>query len=328
MFEENRLKLGIFVIIGVSMLVGMLFLLGIKDAMKSSFYVYTYFTESVQGLEVGSAVKFKGVTVGTVSAISIHDDGKKIRVEMKTNPGSFQSQGENIDHEVAEKYFHKMIKNGLGCEQKMTGITGMKIIEIDYFKSDLAQIDKAVNAPAGESFLPAHRSALDNSLETVSSVIHKIGKIDFEKISKDLSEVIAGINTYVNNKEIPKIITSVEISTKNVERLIKNLNTKIEELDVKDISSNLNQTLTAYKKLAGSIDAEVKSIDLNKLSKEAKDSLSEVTATIVELKKSLAITLNKGNTAILEVQQILEVLNEDPSSVILGKQKKAVFKSE
>ena len=328
MFEENRLKLGIFVITGVGLIVAFLFLLGVKDAMKPSFYVYTYFNESVQGLEVGSPVKFKGVTVGTVSAISIHDMGKRIRVEMKTNPTSFKANDKQDSLKSAKELFTAMTKNGLGCEQKFTGITGMKIIEINYFDDNLTEKDVSIAPPAHQHFLPAHRSALENSLETASSIVQEIGKIDFEKISQDLGQITTGINKLVNDGKISKIIKSVEDSTKNIEKLITKVSVKIDEIDAKTISTNLGETLNAYKKLAITLDHEIKSIDLNKLSKEAKHSLAQVTINIKELKKSLTNTLTKGNSAILDVQHILEDLNEDPSSLILGKQKEAVFPSE
>ena len=325
MFEENRLKLGIFVILGVSMIVAFLFLLGVKDALKPRLYVYTYFTETVQGLEVGSAVKFKGVTVGSVSSISIHQEGKKIRVEMKTNPSAFQAHDQQFNAKVARELFTSMVKNGLGCEQKLTGITGMKVIEINYFNDNLAEEDSATKPPEGEYFLPAHRSALEDSLQTVSSVIHKIGNVDFEQISKDLSETISGINKLINDGDISKIIKSVEASTMNVEKLIAEVTSKIKQADIKNISAKLSQTLSAYEKLAIDVNKEVKSINLNKLSSEAKSSLTEVTVNIKQLKASLAATLKKGNRAIIEVQRIIEDLNEDPSAIIHGKQKKAVF---
>jgi len=328
MFEENRLKLGIFVITGTSLLVGFLFLLGIKDAMRPSFYVYTYFNKSVQGLEVGSPVKFNGVTVGTVSKISIHDMGKKIRVEMKTDPLAFKAHNQAITSISPEELFTTMIQNGLGCEQNFTGITGMKIIEISYFDSDLASPDPTIISPEGEFFLPAHRSALDHSLKSATDIIHQLGNINFEKIGDDLSETIAGINKLVNDGKISKIIQSVESSTENLKTLISKVSDKLDEINVKTISTNLDETLTVYKQLATTLDNEVKALNLGKLSKQTEQSLSQVTVDIKELKESLTKTLLKGNSAILDVQRMLEDLDEDPSSLILGKQKEAVFPTD
>jgi paraquat-inducible protein B len=329
MFEENRLKLGIFVIAGVSLMVGFLFFLGVQDAMKSSFYLYTYFNQSVQGLEVGSPVKFKGVTVGTVSKISIFDNGQNIRVEMKTQPGVF---GENEEHPLnyaqAIVLFDTMKKDGLGCEQKFTGITGMKIIEIDYFKDGLSETDPSSSTPINKLFLPAHKSSLENSLKTVSAVIDQIGKIDFEKLRTDLTDTVAGINKLVNNKEIPLIIKSVEKSAFDIEKLMARLNEKIEEINVKEVTKNLNTTLSDYQQLAKSLDKEIKAIHVEELSKEARISLAEVTKSIKQLKETINTTLETGNDTLIEVQQVMDDLNEDPSAVIHGKQREAIFQEK
>ena len=64
MIEANKYKLGIFVLTGIGLLIAGLFLLGLAETFKPKINFITYFDESVQGLEVGAAVKFRGVTIG------------------------------------------------------------------------------------------------------------------------------------------------------------------------------------------------------------------------------------------------------------------------
>src|SRR5205814_304905 len=73
-------KLGLFVVGTIAVMVGTTFWLGARGFRRESFPAVTYFDESVQGLEVGSPLKFRGVTVGTVADITIAPDRRNVQV--------------------------------------------------------------------------------------------------------------------------------------------------------------------------------------------------------------------------------------------------------
>src|SRR5205807_5729109 len=76
----NHWKLGLFVLLAVGTMLGALFWLGARRFRRESFRAVSYFDESVQGLDVGSPVKFRGVTVGTVADITIAPDHRHVQV--------------------------------------------------------------------------------------------------------------------------------------------------------------------------------------------------------------------------------------------------------
>ncbi|MFP4162140.1 MAG: MlaD family protein [Ectothiorhodospira sp.] len=63
-------RLGLFIVATVSAGVALLLILGVGALFQPKMMMETYFDESVQGLEVGSPVKLRGVTIGEVSEIS------------------------------------------------------------------------------------------------------------------------------------------------------------------------------------------------------------------------------------------------------------------
>ena len=76
----NHWKLGLFVVVGIVLSLTTITFLGAQSLQKQVVSYQTYFDESVQGLEVGSPVKFRGVTIGTVSAIDIAADRRHVEV--------------------------------------------------------------------------------------------------------------------------------------------------------------------------------------------------------------------------------------------------------
>ena len=76
----NHWKLGLFVLISLFVMIAALFWLGARRFQRTSFPAVTYFDESVQGLDVGSPVKFRG---GTSPVARFCVDGKVARHERR-----------------------------------------------------------------------------------------------------------------------------------------------------------------------------------------------------------------------------------------------------
>ncbi len=324
MFEEGRLKLGIFVIAGVMTLVTFLFLLGLKDVLKSQFEFITIFETSVQGLEVGSPVKFKGVQVGSVTKISIFSKQNLIKVTMKLDGETFD--GDSNDYIVGDagKTLCGMIENGLGCEQKLTGITGMKVIEINYFPGD-STLKKTHVLKDDRLYLPSRPSPLDSSLLTVTQIVDKIGKVDFDKIGANLEATLAGINSFINSGELDKVMAQAKQVFADVKAITLKVDQKLEDADVKGVSRLVASTLAAYEVLAKEIKATVAKLDIEKLSKDSRLAVIQVTESINNLETKLNKTLQEATKSVIVVTELMNAIEEDPSSIIRGKQKKPLF---
>ena len=67
--ETNYLKIGSFVIVGLVLLIMAIIIFGSVKIFQKIIYIETYFNESVQGLSVGSPVKYRGMEIGYVKAI-------------------------------------------------------------------------------------------------------------------------------------------------------------------------------------------------------------------------------------------------------------------
>src|SRR5262249_57932091 len=76
----NQWKLGLFIVVTVAMGIAALFWLAQGRFRRDTFSAVAYFNESVQGLEVGSPLKFRGVPTGVVSDITIAPDRRHVQV--------------------------------------------------------------------------------------------------------------------------------------------------------------------------------------------------------------------------------------------------------
>ena len=71
---RNSFRLGLFVTIGMILLIIAVYFIGSKRNMFSStFHVFASFSD-VNGLQKGDNVRFRGITVGTVKSIEVQND--------------------------------------------------------------------------------------------------------------------------------------------------------------------------------------------------------------------------------------------------------------
>ena len=87
--QKKYFLTGLFVAAALLLLIGTMFFLGLADEFAERIHFATTFSESVQGLTKGSAVKYKGVPIGQVEKISILPEERIVRVDMSIDPTVF-----------------------------------------------------------------------------------------------------------------------------------------------------------------------------------------------------------------------------------------------
>src|SRR3954470_6281921 len=125
----NHWKLGLFVILGVGMALAALAVLGARRWNDKTVSYLSFFDESVQGLEVGSPVKFRGVTIGRVAAIDVAPDHRHVQVANEL----FVDQLGRLDLRIAHGEPALSAHPGLRVQLAQTGITGVKFMLLDSF---------------------------------------------------------------------------------------------------------------------------------------------------------------------------------------------------
>ena len=128
----NHWKLGLFVVGGIVALVGMLFWIGAQRFRRDAFDAVTYFDESVQGLDVGSPVKFRGVTLGTVANITIAPDHRLVQVTSDIYVDAVRSLGLS-EGKPDPQSGYPFMSEGLRVQLAAAGITGVRFLEVDFF---------------------------------------------------------------------------------------------------------------------------------------------------------------------------------------------------
>lgn len=348
MIEANKFKLGLFVISSLILGLVLLFLFGWSEALETKVSVYTYFDESVQGLEIGSPVKYRGVTIGRVKRIAIRDN-KLIRVEMDIMPESFDSQDlqtsdrnpdfdqKNLKQSIYD-FLAREIPLGMRCHLEFAGITGLKFIEINYFDKN-EDLDLVLEDIRNPGYIPSHKSLITDTLSNVHKTIEKISNVDFEGLVSSLQKTFSTFNNLLEEKDMQEIIPSLKNTSQQIEKLTATLSETITAESINTLTAELSTAFQSLEEAAETIQNEVKKAELNRLSKDISEksekiadginsgtgSLKTASNEIVSLRTDIAQSLGELNTTLQTLRELILTLEEDPSSILRGKQKQSVF---
>ena len=232
MIEANRWKLGLFIIIGTLLLLGGIVFLGVSQFLVSKVTVMTIFNESVDGLSVGSPVKYNGVPMGNVTEILIEHRGS-ISVYMELYPSALAlNDRKQIIKNIKSKDFIKtfidnFVKRGLRCSLQLVGISGNKYIGIEQYNAvENMPIGPEVQQIIGDNlYIPSIPTFLSGAVANVSKLLNQIAQVNFNKIVSNTQETLGSIHTLMIR--VNTMLTTLE--SQEFERVLLQSTSKLDE---------------------------------------------------------------------------------------------------
>lgn len=171
----NRWKLGLFVVLGVGLMFATIVWLGSAGFRRETRSATSYFDESVQGLDIGSPVKFRGVPIGSVSGISIGPDLRHVEVTSEINLEILQSLGLPSSR-TQPQYLDPTGIYELRVQLASAGITGVKFLQVDFFDKKRFPPMKLPFDPPSNYFpsTPSTLKSLEESLIDLSTLLPQL----------------------------------------------------------------------------------------------------------------------------------------------------------
>ncbi len=257
--RANYFKLGLFVIGSIAAGILVLVIIGSGRWFERKVIIETYFKESVQGLDIGSKLKYRGVTIGEVTRITftytkyqqdlpITQRERYVMVEAQVQPrllGGRAAAGDMTNPENAQMEVDK----GLRLRLAQQGITGLAYLEMDYVEP--APPVLPINWVPENVYIPSAPSTVTAIVNAAQDIMEKLHRLDFEA------------------------------TVARIDKLLDTTNERIASVDVKKLQQRADVTLA---KLESTLDQ----LQARKLSDEASALLTELRQSNAELKKTLA----------------------------------------
>ncbi|MFI3290675.1 MAG: MlaD family protein [Opitutales bacterium] len=323
MKKANPLAIGIFVITAIFLLFAGIIVLGAgKFFQKTKDYI-CFFNETVNGLDVGAPVKYKGVTLGKINKIYISSDSsikaQKVMVVFSLIEGGDvnYSFSEEDSGGLNEK-IDLAIKEGLRAKLAYQSIvTGMLYIELDYFAKEGDVFEYSYKGVDLQEMPTMPSNAFDELSKKLTKVADEVSKMPLAEIGTNVNKALITLNAKLEELDTKNI-------SENAVKLLADINDLVEGADIKLSIEKLNKVLDGADTLLLTASGELNTMSKNfgnTLSKgdEFLDNINAMTSRYSPFMTEFSLLLNTLRSTSQSAQSLMEYLERNPSALLKGK---------
>ena len=299
-------KLGLFALIALLAAAATAFALGIHGSKTETITYHSYFDESVQGLELASPVKYRGVTIGSVAAIRVAPDRKHIEVTY------------DIETSAARRLSLATMGRDVRAQLETQGITGVKVIDIDFF--DPSTPLPELSFPVGENYIPATPSLVKGLEYQVGSLAQALpGLVDA------MTSMIQKVEVIVDDIRDQHLPTHLVAAIDNVNGVAVGLQSLVSHVDRAQLpektAAALDNLTEAVSHMNGMLDRVGGDGGLVASTQRASDSIGDLGRTANRSADQLERTLRDLDEAASAVHDLADAIQRDPDMLVKGRAK-------
>jgi ABC-type transporter Mla subunit MlaD len=301
--EAHYARVGAFVFGGILLATISAIVIGGGSFFEKPIIVETVFDESVQGLDVGSPVKLRGVKIGTVSYIglvgdnyvledlpSTAEEANRVLVRMKIDQ---RGEVERTNEERIER-LEELAEKGLRLRITPLGLTGTSFIQADYVEPDSKPPMKLSFTPE-YIYVPSAPSTISQLSSAAERLVSRIDKLDVETLLTNFDKLLATLNVSIGEADVPG-------ARKSLGALLD---------DLRNTSTEARKAITA--------------VDARSVGADTRKALDQMSATMLRVQRlldsngdDLAITLDNLRVTSENLREASETARAYPSFLLFG----------
>jgi len=310
----NHWKLGLFVVSALLLLLGVVVVLGARSLHNDTLTYTTFFDESVQGLEIGSPVKFRGVTIGTLSRIAIAPDHRHVAVEAELIVRDLIGMGLAESGDGATRI---AVPPDLRTQLASQGLTGAKFLQIDFFPI-ASNPPPPLPFPTPPYYIPAILSMMKGLEDSVTNAVNRIPEVADQAL--EIMKHINGILGEFDQQEIPG---QLKDSLERINAVLTTVERQLQGFDARKVSGQAQRTLgeleATLREVRGLMARAAAEDGLYVRAEQSASALGEAARSAAGAGDELGTTLRGLQDAAGSLQRLTDALESDSDMLVKGR---------
>jgi paraquat-inducible protein B len=336
--KSRAATLGLFVVCALALLFVVVFFLAGGELLKRKQKVVMHFNGSIYGLQVGAPVVFRGVRLGSVSAIGVSYDRAHgtvvipVTAELDREMLGNVSGGGKTDDPL--RALPALVERGLRAQLALQSLlTGQRYVDLDFHRDKPAE---RINGDEAVTEIPTIST-------TLQDLQNQVGDLDIKRLMDDISAIAGSARKLISRPELDRVVQDLAGAVANLNSLSEKLNRQADPLlgSVRGLSDSTRQTMVevgraasqvgeSAQRIGASVDSVASTLGpdapLAKSLRTAAEELSltagalrQATANEAPLNQNLQRSLQDVAKAARALRELAETLDQQPESVLKGR---------
>lgn len=321
--KANDFKLGLFVLVGVALLAGALFLFEGSRFLEGTTIQETYVQGSVEGLKKGTMVTLRGIPVGEVTRINltwnIYREAKPayVYVEFSVRKNmSLAPPGGDFAEQVAAE-----VRRGLRARVETQGVAGATILALEYVRNPQEYAPLPISWKPRHIYIPSAPGQLDELLTGLETTLQNARQLNFPELSATLErDLLAGqrVLTQLEQANLASVGTNVNGLTTELRGIGWNVDALVKQL--RGLSDRLDTFVGEPSRASGKESLQILSARTDELLGQMSNLVERMDRLAANLNGSdLNQTLENTRQASFDLEQVARSLKQYPAGLLFGR---------
>ena len=256
--KANYFKLGMFIILAVVLGIAAVLALGAGRLFHKKYIIETYIDQSVQGIDVGSKVKYRGVSIGNVRRIGFtrdhYSEGRTgptnhsyvlVEIEVSSLPFAMASPDE------LARSLPQEVRHGLRTRLTSQGVTGTSYVEIDYL-DPVRYPPLPIDWTPANPYIPSAPSVLSKIVNSAEDLFTELDQIDFTKIAHSAERLIVSLDEKVEQLPLGMLGTNAASLLTDIRETNQRLQKLLDRPEIDSLLKDVSGAVAGFRRTAES----------------------------------------------------------------------------
>ena len=272
----------------------------------------TYYVEfedqSVEGLEIGANVQYRGITVGDVRDIYFSDDESGI-----------------IIAEIAAQA-NIPIPSDVTASAEPVGISGITQLSLGGGSQAADDLEPGATIPADTSFISTIFGVAERAAGGVDELIDSLNALLSEQNRDEFSRLLANLNSTIEESR-PGIIAAVESieasarsaesALERIDRLSAQVERDLSSEGFAELSESLRSSAEGVESIVGQAGNTAESVD--SVVRRTSDTVETLNLMVEQNRRAITTSMRSFQRAMSSLSEITSQVNNDPSLLLRGR---------
>ncbi|MCA3270554.1 MAG: MCE family protein [Roseomonas sp.] len=314
------LRVGMLALSAIALAVGFIVYLTAGQFGTKSDYFETYVGESIVGLDIGAAVRFRGVQIGRVTEISlaaaIYDvpEARTNRAAMQLVVIRFAVDRARVSRIAS---LDDMIAGGLRTRIASQGITGVTYLEIDILDPARFPPMQVPWKPRYEH-IPAVPSTITQVTSAAEQILRRLEKLDIEGLVNNAAGLMGDLRRQVSDGEVATVLREAGETMAELRAEIRKARLEDTTNELRGAIASMGDAGRSAQELLASREVRDALVRIPAAVTALEQTLRTARGTTTDLQADLSPLMRDLRSSVANLRDTTEALRRNPSQTLLG----------